>query len=56
MECGKCIHFKQLESDEYTCKYLKEGVVSFCGDSVQTAETCEYYKESKEVSLLSSHV
>ena len=54
MECSKCIHFKQLEDEEYTCKYLKEESVHFCGDSVATAESCDYYKEKQEVSSHSS--
>ena len=45
MECSKCIHFKPLLNAEYTCKYIESGDVGFEGDSVQTAEMCEHYKE-----------
>ena len=46
MDCNKCIYFESLPNDEYTCKYLKNEEVSYAGDSVQTAEMCEYYKEN----------
>ena len=49
MECGKCINFKQLKDNEYTCKYLKSDEVGFMGDSNSTAECCDYYKETKQV-------
>lgn len=47
MECGKCIHFRNIGriDEKYTCKYLKSGETSFYGDSVQTAEMCPFYKE-----------
>ena len=47
MECSKCIHFKPLLNNKYTCKHIKNEDVGFIGDSVQTAEMCNHYKERK---------
>jgi len=44
-DCSKCKHFEDRGTDEYSCKYLREGKVVFQSDSTDTAESCPYYEE-----------
>ena len=43
-DCSKCKHFEDRGTDEYSCKYLREGKVVFQSDSTDTAESCPYYE------------
>lgn len=47
-DCSKCKHFEGRGTDEYSCKYLREGKVVFQSDSTDTAESCPYYEEADD--------